>query len=387
MPEQGPHIRRSLRTRLPAPVGVRAQMPGFDGIRLTVEEAEESLEAAADRLALPRSGWSREDFNILAISGGAAGGAFGAGVLVGLTRAGKRPQFAIVTGVSTGALMAPFAFLGSEWDDRLTEAYTGGHAAQLMSLSRLTPAFGNGIFRPDALEGLIDRFVDGAVVAAVAREHAMGRRLLVATTNLDSQKTCIWDMGEIASRGGDRALTLFRDILVASASMPGLFPPRRFACEADGVAYEEMHVDGGVAAQLFVMPEGLLRWKELGRRLQRSRIYVLVNTVLEQAPRTTAPNLVAILIRSFETMLQYSYRQALSNAATFCVAHNLPLSVAAIPDDPENGSMLNFETPNMRRIFNAAVERAQGADLWRTPSPAPATGAWSDLLEAVKLNP
>lgn len=359
-------------------------MAGFEGVRFNIEEAEESLDAAADRLAIPRSAWSGDDFNILAISGGAAGGAFGAGVLVGLTQAGKRPTFAIVTGVSTGALMAPFAFLGSQWDERLTEAYTGGHAAQLMTLGRLAPAFGNGIFRPDALEGLIDRFIDRDVVEAVAREHALGRRLLVATTNLDSQKTCIWDMGEIASRGGDRALALFRDVLIASSSMPGLFPPRRFPCVADGVAYEEMHVDGGVAAQLFVMPEALLRWKELGRRLQRSRIYVLVNTVLEHGSQTTQPNLVSILVRSFETMLQYSYRQALNTAATFCVAHDLPLSVASIPDVAENGSMLRFDTPNMRRIFNLATELAQGPDLWRTP--APEQGAWSNLLDMVRFD-
>lgn len=384
MPDQSPQNRRGFRNRLPTPAGVRALIPGFEGVRFSVEEAEESLAAAADRLALPKSAWPGEDFNILAISGGAAGGAFGAGALVGLTRAGRRPDFAIVTGVSTGALMAPFAFLGSEWDARLTEAYTGGHAAQLLSLTRLAPAFGEGVFRADTLENLIDRFVDDAVVAAVAREHALGRRLLIATTNLDSQKSCIWDMGEIASRGGEPALTLFRDVLVASASMPGLFPPRRFPCEADGVAYEEMHVDGGVAAQLFMMPEALLRWKELGRRLHRSRIYVIVNTVLDQAPRTTPPNLAAILVRSFETMLLYSYRQALSTATTFCVAHDLPLSVAAIPDDGENGSMLSFDTAKMRGIFDAAVERAQGPDLWRTPAPEPDT--WSSLLDIVGLN-
>ncbi|MFN3523886.1 MAG: patatin-like phospholipase family protein [Phenylobacterium sp.] len=365
--------KRSLfSTRLPAPpAGVRAEIAGFEGVRLTIDEAEGSLVAAADRLALPAPGAEAEAFDILAISGGAAGGAFGAGVLVGLTKARARPKFAIVTGVSTGALLAPFAFLGPEWDERLTHAYTGGYAAGALSLTRLAPAFGGGMFNAAALESLIDPFIDAALMEAVAREHALGRRLLVSTTDLDRQKTCMWDMGEIASRGGPQAAALFRDILVASASMPGIFPPRRFTCQADGVVYEEMHVDGGVAAPLFIMPEPLLRWHELGQRLAGGRIYVIVNTVLEQAPHTTHANLASILIRSFETMLRFSYRNALGAAATFCAAHGLPLSATAIEDDPANGSMLNFDTDAMRRIFDAAVERAQRPDLWSTPAPRP----------------
>jgi hypothetical protein len=383
MPDRALQERRTRNGRLPAPAGLDVRLPGFETIRLSIDEAEASLSAAADRLALPRAQWSLEEFNILAISGGAAGGAFGAGVLVGLTRAGRRPRFAIVTGVSTGALIAPFAFLGSEWDARLTDAYTGGHAAQLLSLSRLAPAFGTGVFQAKALEGLIDPFVDEALIAAVAREHALGRRLLVATTDLDSQKTCIWDMGAIAARGGEAAVRLFRDVLVASASLPGIFPPRRFPCEASGVAYEEMHVDGGVTAPLFVMPESMLRWRKLGSRLRRSRIYVLVNTVLEQAPRTTAPNLAAILIRSFETILRFSYRQALGTVAAFCAGYDLPLSVTSIPDAWDTGNLLVFDTANMRRIFDAAVERAQGPDLWLTPTSE--TPSWSNILDKIKL--
>ncbi|MDP3592649.1 patatin-like phospholipase family protein [Phenylobacterium sp.] len=354
--------------------GVQASLPGFVGVRLNAEEAENLVFMVADHLAPARSSAVREDFNFLAISGGAAGGAFGAGVLVGLSQAGTRPTFSIVTGVSTGALMAPFAFLGSAWDHRLKAAYTGGLAAQAISLRRLAPAFGAGLFRADALESLIDPFIDAELVAAVAREHALGRRLLVTTTDLDSQKTCIWDMGAIASRGGDDAVKLFRDILVASASLPGLFPPRRFPCEADGVAYEEMHVDGGVSTPLFIMPEALLRWKRRGGHLHGGRIYVIINTVLEHAPRTTSTNLAAILLRSFDTMLRFSYRNALSSIANFCAANDLPLSVTAIQDDPDNGHMLSFDTADMLRGFDAGVKHATGGALWSTPTPGPPIG-------------
>jgi hypothetical protein len=362
-----PRRGRRAHTRLPAPLAVATRLPGFETVGLTLEDAEASLAAAADRMGVPQAGVAG-DRNILAISGGAAGGAFGAGVLVGLSRAARRPSFEIVTGVSTGALMAPFAFLGSDWDERLTEAYTGGHAAGLWSLTRLARKLDGGLLRREALDALIEPFIDADLVTAVAREHASGRRLLVATTDLDTEGACIWDMGEIAAHGGEPALALFRQVLAASASLPGLFPPRRFATEAGDVAYEEMHVDGGVAAPLFVMPEALLHWKPLGARLQGSRIHVIVNMALEQTPRTTEPNVIAILARSFDAMYRASYRQALSVVNTLCCDHDLDLRVAAIPVDPAGGNMLTFDTATMQRIFDAAVASAQHADFWARPA-------------------
>lgn len=139
---QGRDGRRPRRGRLPAPGAVTASPPGFEGVRLSLEQAEAAIEAAADRLSISRSPWAGRDFNILAISGGAAGGAFGAGVLIGLQQAGRRPNFALVTGVSTGALIAPLAFLGSRWDHRLRDAYTGGHAQEALGLTGLLAADG-----------------------------------------------------------------------------------------------------------------------------------------------------------------------------------------------------------------------------------------------------
>jgi hypothetical protein len=195
-------------------------------------------------------------------------------------------------------------------------------------------------------------------------------------------------MGEIAARGGAAAVAMFREVLAASASLPGLFPPRRFVCEADGVAYEEVHVDGGVAAPLFVMPESLIRWRKLGRRIRRGRIYVIVNAILDPAPRTTSLNLPAILARSFDTMLRVSYRQALNVAAAFCAANNLPLSVASIPGSPEagdSGTMFSFDTPSMRRMFDAAVELAQDPGFWRTP--VARAEPWTDVLDRFRFRP
>ncbi|HRD46263.1 MAG TPA: patatin-like phospholipase family protein, partial [Caulobacter sp.] len=268
---------------------------------------------------------------------------------------------------------------GPDWDDRLRDAYTGGHASKLLSIGGLSTNLG-GVFKGEQLERLLEPFVNDEMVAAVAERHAQGRRLLVATTDLDSQRTVIWNMGEIAAVGGRAATQLFRDVLIASASLPGLFPPRRFAVAFEGVGYEEMHVDGGVATPLFVMPEALLRWRNLRHRLQRSRIYLIVNTVLEDAPRTTGNNVPAVLIRSFDTMLRFSYRQAISMTTNFCAAHRLPLSITSIRPEPAQGSMMSFDTASMQRTFDTAYERALTGELWVTPTADPARPAFLGAL-------
>ena len=351
--------------RLPTPPADRnVQAVGFPGVRLSIDQADDALKQAADRLAPLRSLIGRDEFNILALSGGAAGGSYGAGVLVGLSKAGRRPDFAIVTGVSTGALIAPMAFLGSAWDERLTDAYVGGHATELLSLRRLGPALGPSIFKGESLAALVETFVDQEMVEAIALEHAKGRRLLIATTNLDSQRAVVWDMGEIATRGGEAALKLFRTLLVASSSVPGIFPPKLIDVEVDGQVYQEMHVDGGVAAPLFLMPDALLHWRNLGPRFRRGRVHVIVNTVLEPSSQSTPPGVASIMSRSFDTMLRFSYRQALSLTAGFCSRHNLPLSVASIPNSFEGMNLLKFDTDLMRRIHDAGVAQALDGTVW-----------------------
>lgn len=360
------------------PADQLAEIVDFPGVRLTADQADQALNAVADRLTPTRSLLGRADFNILALSGGASGGAYGAGVLTGLSKAGARPEFAIVTGVSTGALIAPLAFLGPAWDERLTDSYVGGYAADLLSIKGFAGGLGAGLFKGEGLEALVWPFIDEVVVEAVAREHARGRRLLIATTNLDNQKAVIWDMGAIASRGGEAALQLFREVMLASASVPGLFPAKLFTVEAGGERYQEMHVDGGVAAPLFLMPDALLHWRSLGQRLRRGRVYVIVNTVLDPSPRSTPAGVASIMVRGFETMLRFSYRQALSLAAGFCARHNLPLSVASIPSSFDNLNMLKFDTATMRAIFDEAERLAMAGSVWASPSPEPS--GWRGLF-------
>lgn len=374
MPEgrNGWDFEELFRRRLPAPTGATAQPQGFPGVRLTFEEVEGSLDAAADRLALPHGRRrAADEFNVLAISGGAAGGAYGAGALVGLTEAGRRPAFTIVTGVSTGALIAPLAFLGEAWDDRLREAYTGGFAAAQLGISAISGGLRAGLLSAQSLDGLIGPFVDERLLEAIAAQHRTGRRLLVATTDLDSGRPAIWDMGAIALRGGAEAIEMFRLVLAASASVPGLFPPRLIRCEVDGELFDELHVDGGVTAPLFILPEPMLRWRRVGRRMRSGSVYALINTVIDPAPRTTSVSLPAVLMRSFDTMLRMSYRQALNVATSFCLGNNIALNVAAIRETAEgvaNGAMLDFTTPSMRVNFEAGRAAAKADGFWTAPS-------------------
>ncbi len=355
--------RRLVGGRLPPPPpGVFAEPPGFHGVRVDGGRVEAAFEALVTQMR-PSLWAPRDKLSLLALSGGGAGGAFGAGALVGLTKAKARPRFQIVTGVSTGALIAPFAFLGPEWDERLTDAFTGGHSAALLSVRGFT-GIGPGLYRSDPLEALVSRFMAPDLVEAVAREHNAGRRLFVATTNLDTQKPIIWDMGAIAAHGGDKALKLFIDVLTASASLPGLFPPRMMDVEAEGQTYQEMHLDGGVCAPLFIAPEDLVLNPAIRRALRGGGVYAIVNTTLDTVDRVTPMGAMPIAVRSFETMLRFSYRAAVQSAEAFCDRHDLSFKSASIPNDYAGSNMLKFDQAVMRAIYERGVTLAETGELW-----------------------
>lgn len=191
----------------------------------------------------------------LAISGGGDAGAFGAGLLVGWTKRGTRPEFKVVTGVSAGALIAPFAFLGSAYDPVLKNVSLSIGAKDIIHMRSLLAAVASdGMADPTPLAAMIAHYVTQDVLVAISREHARGRVLLIATTDLDSRQPVVWNMGVIASSKNPRAIDLFRKIMLASASIPGLFPPVMIDVSVNGNLYQEMHVDGGVMAEAFLFP-------------------------------------------------------------------------------------------------------------------------------------
>jgi hypothetical protein len=320
------------------------------------------LEALTDEVGARLS--KDQPFSILALSGGGANGAYGAGLLVGWTQRGDRPVFDIVTGVSTGALAAPFAFAGSEWDPQLGQAYTGGGASNLLSWRSLAIFLYPSLFSAGALRDLVNDNVTPDLMAAIAREHAKGRRLLVATTNLDSEETVIWDMGLLASQNDDNSRALFKEVLVASASIPGVFPPVLIAgLQPDRTVVMEMHADGGVNTPFLAIPENFSLWTRGADQPGGGSLYVVVNGQVGRNDGVTPGRLTAILMRSYDSMSKASLRTHLATTAAFAQRNGMSLSLAAIPDNVE-ASSLKFDQKTMTALFDLGRERGRSADGW-----------------------
>lgn len=329
---------------------------------------------------------------ILALSGGGANGAYGAGLLVGWSERGDRPSFDIVTGVSTGALAAPFAFLGADWDDELQRAYTGGGANGLLS-ARTLAAFRNpSLFSSRVLRALVDDNVTPELLRQIAIEHAKGRKLLVATTNLDSEETVIWDMGVLATQGDDAGLILFKDVLVASASIPGVFPPVLIAgLNPNGQIVQDMHVDGGVNTPFLAVPEDLLLWTNPDAGGDDGAIYVVVNGQIGRNQGVTPGKIRGILARTYDSMSKASLRTALIATAAFASRNGMTMSMTAVPDNV-NASSLRFESESMKALFELGRSRAVAGEAWSPVSPTiqplPSILAAPDQIpEALALEP
>jgi predicted acylesterase/phospholipase RssA len=319
-------------------------------------------------LALQRARNASPDgrIDVLALSGGGAVGAFGAGALIGLSRRGERPDFQIVTGVSTGALIAPFAFLGSGWDAQLADAFSGKRARSLLHHHWLRRLLSPGAYKVSPLAELVDHYVTFKLLHAVARESARGRLLEVATTDVDKEETVIWDMGAIASRGDESARELFRDVLVASASVPGVFPPVLLHVREGGVTHDEMHVDGATSVPFIAAPESLFFSSLRLADLRGGRIFILVNGQLASEPSTTPFRTISVLSRSFATALRHMSRMQLASTAEFARAHGMELQFTAIPMDYPHVSALDFSQAAMGSLFGYGLECAERGRLWTT---------------------
>jgi Patatin-like phospholipase len=307
----------------------------------------------------------------LALSGGGADGAYGAGVLNGWTAAGTRPEFTIVTGVSTGALIAPFAFLGPGYDDLLRRFYTSGVAASLLASPRpLELLFGSGLFSNQRLRELIARYVDQPMLARIAAEHAKGRCLAVATTDLDAQRVVVWDMGRIASYGSPAALELFRDVLVASSSSPVIFPPVFIDAAANGRTIHEMHVDGAVTAPVFALPAAfLLSNVRLHGRLHLN-MYVLINSDIDPDFRVVPNRIADIAGQTVSTMIKDRFRSVIFRTYEFAQENRLGFNLTYI-DEAELDCGVGFDTACMRRLYQYGYQKARSGGFWQTSPPSP----------------
>ncbi|MDF0488666.1 patatin-like phospholipase family protein [Sphingomonas sp. H39-1-10] len=312
---------------------------------------------------------------MLALSGGGANGAFGAGVLYGWTQAGTRPEFSVVTGVSTGALIAPFAFLGPKWDAELRKGFTDGEASHLLPFPFVHPLFRDSIYTGKRLRALVDSFITPALMAAVAREQARGRRLLVATTDLDSQDLVVWDMGAIAARGGPAARDLFATVLTASAAIPGVFPPVMIDAQMGSHRAHELHVDGSTIGAFFALPDTALILPP--GQTSGGSIYVLVNGKADDEFAVTKRSLLSLLSRSFDTASKATQRTSLATVAAFGQQNHVATFVAAVPPD-ETSSSLDFRQPAMQALFELGRARMMAGTAWadlpaslKSPAKAP----------------
>lgn len=368
------------RNPVPLELADRATVLGPQRVRFWGDEkpkniaafvAERQKQFRKTRPEMVRRG-SRPKVAFLALSGGGADGAYGAGLLVGWTAAGTRPQFDLVTGISTGSLAAPFAFLGSAYDRQLKEIYTQYATRDLIKERPIRGLLGGtSLASSEPLANLIARYVDRDLMAEIARQHERGRRLFIGTTNLDAQRPVIWDMGRIATSGHPEALALFRKVLLASAAIPGAFPPVRMPVDAEGATREEMHVDGGAAKQVFLFPSQLMLPTDIDRRTgvhPRRSLYIIRNGRLDPEYKVVGASTLSIAQRSISTLIKTQGIGDLYRLYGTAKRNRIKYNLAYIPGDFPDDSTEAFDPKYMTRLFNLGYEKAQKGYRWtRTP--------------------
>jgi predicted patatin/cPLA2 family phospholipase len=345
-----------------------ATLPGYPRVRYSLDgesDDDELFYRDYSAAMVPAHGG---DVALLAISGGGANGAYGAGLLCGWTESGGRPEFRVVTGVSTGALIAPFAFLGPAYDDRLRKAYTTLSDDDIFEPRNIFGIIrGDSILETSPLHETLVRFVDEDMLRAIAEAHRGGRRLFVGTTDMDTQQPVAWDMGAIAASGNPDAIELFRRILVASASIPVAFPPQYFEVEANGARYTEMHMDGGVTNQVFLR----LDVARIGTATTRShgiKAYIIRNGKLSPEYGAVPPRILPILMKTLHTLVKTQGEGDIFRIYDETVAAGAEFFLASEPVELNPPHEHMFEPSAMSILFTAAFDAARNGSPWaRTP--------------------
>ena len=372
-----------VRHPLPEHLEDQAQVDDLPGIRAWGDTYSESLEQSGiesiKQEMAANHGKLEPEANFLALSGGGGDGAFGAGILCGWTEAGNRPQFKLVTGISTGALIAPFAFLGPEYDAKLKEAYTTvsdkdiykvpGKLKLLINLGRI-----EAVANTKPLAELLTRLIDDQMIQAIAAEHNKGRRLLVGTTQLDAQRLVIWNIGAIAASGHPDAPKLVRQVLRASASIPVAFDPVYIKVKANGQEYDEMHVDGGVRAEVMLYEQALnlytARQKIDPRIHTRPRkVYIIRNAQVSPEYEEVKPHIGAIGTRAISSLTKYQGVGDLYRIYVLAQRDGIDYNLAYIPVDFHPKRDSEFDPNYMKQEFELAYNLARSGYKWHKYPP------------------
>jgi predicted acylesterase/phospholipase RssA len=362
----------------------RAEIPGMPAVRAWAGQLDPAFQAdlvtsvkqePAGAFPLDDSGFPL--YHALVLSGGGSNGAFGAGILNGWSEAGTRPDFKVVTGISTGALIAPFAFLGSGYDGQLKSVFTTTQTRDILERLNIFRILfqGEAFAHTTPLKHLIETHFDADFLKAVAAAHNHGRRLYVGTTHMDAQTLVVWNMGAIANSNHPEALDLFRKIVLASSSIPGAFPPVFIEVEIDGRRYDEMHTDGGTVTQVFFFAGtvDLSAVAQAAGRAQRAGhggiLYVIRNGKLGPEPEIIRRRLPEITGRAVSTMVKSAAYQGLHRMHAHTNASNLGFRYVAIPNDFESQADEPFDPREMKRLFELGHELGLAGTAWQDTPP------------------
>ncbi|MGI9237325.1 MAG: patatin-like phospholipase family protein [Woeseiaceae bacterium] len=336
-----------------------------DEVLLLVDDLPDEPTLAEMQAALP--GFVGREVRVLAISGGGADGAFAAGLLNGWSASGERPEFTVVTGISTGALIAPFAYLGPDYDHVIEGFYTQYSTKDLLEERgwiRLLLG-GEAAFDTSRLRARIAGYIDESMMEAIAAEHRRGRYLLIGTTNLDAARPVIWDIGAIAESDKPGALDLIHDIILASASIPIAFPPVLIEVESGGKVYDEMHTDGGVSRQSFLFslqaPEDSFRNLNI---IGQGRAYLIRNSKLEIPWQPVDRKMVDIAGRSANSLVHTQGLGDLYREFIGAQKFDFDFNLAYIPSTFKAESREMFDRDYMRKLYTLAYELAVDGYPW-----------------------
>jgi hypothetical protein len=364
---------------VPHSLTAQAEIPGMPGVRYVgggdmselARIALDSLRKEQEYLAKQGHTGPLPPAAFLAISGGGDNGAYTAGLLNGWTAAGTRPEFKLVTGISTGALIAPFAFLGPKYDATLKEVYTTISPKDIIEPRSLVGGvLGDAMADSAPLWNLTRKSVNADLLKAIAAEYAKGRFLLIATADLDARRGIIWDMGKIATYGGPKALELFISVMIASASIPGGFPPVLIDVEAGGKRYQEMHVDGGTMAQVFAYPPSLhiRAMSAAGGVTRERRLYVIRNARLDPDWAQVERNTMSIAGRAIASLIHNQGIGDLYRIYATAQRDGVDFNLAFIPSSFNAPHKEEFDNTYMRALYDVGYDLAVKGYPWmKTP--------------------
>ena len=310
-------------------------------------------------------------FNILALSGGGSGGAYGAGILSGWKARGDLPQFDIVTGISTGSIMASFAFLGG---DSIEHIFTTLETCHLYT-SRLLNWFSQASINDTSpLKELLIQGIDDEFLAKIAAEHKKGRRLYMGTTNLDTGQLVVWDMGAIASSKRPDKAQRYRDIIYASSAFPILFPPQFIEVDIEQEKYSQMHVDGGLYSNVFMIGM-LVNWSEVLQINTEemsnfdANLYVIANRKYREShaykppPLESSEVIGSLLLVATDLLFDRTIYRLYENVQK----RNIKFHMATIPNDTNFiNSPMDFIPKEMQELFDLAYKQASSNYPWKT---------------------